>query len=181
MLRENLERVLQIFRDKVVKDAKSNLVKEGKSNTGSLYNSIKGNEIKLTPNSLQMTISMNSYGSFVDQGVQGLKHNNKAPKSPFSFGTGTGEKGGLTKGINEWVASKRFQFRDVKGRFMTYEQTARTIIRSDYLKGIKPTYFMTKAFENNVNDLPRQLTEAFALDAENLMKLTIKENFRTNG
>ena len=181
MLKENLERVLKIFRDKVVDDAKANLVKEGKSNTGSLYNSIQGNEIKLTQNSLQMTIKMNSYGAFVDQGVQGLKHKNKAPNSPFAFGTGTGEKGGLTKGINEWVASKRLQFRDVKGRYMSYQQTAKVIIRSVYLKGIKPTFFMTEAFDKNIKDLPKQLTEAFALDADNLMKLTIKENFRNNG
>jgi hypothetical protein len=64
---------------------------------------------------------------------------------------------------------------------MSYQQTAKVIIRSVYLKGIKPTFFMTEAFDKNIKDLPKQLTEAFALDADNLMKLTIKENFRNNG
>ena len=31
-------------------------------------------------------------------------------------------KGGLTEGINGWLEKKRFQWRDERGRFMSYEQ-----------------------------------------------------------
>ena len=92
--------------------------------------------------------SMDDYGAFQDKGVKGKSSSAKAPNSPFKFGSGTGPKGGLTKGIEKWVRLKGFQFRDkTSGKFMSYQATAFLITRSIFHKGIKPSLFFTKPFE----------------------------------
>ena len=99
--------------------------------------------------------------------------------SGYQFGTGSGKKGGLTKGINEWVQRKQIQFRDRDtGRFMSYDQTARTIIRSIWQKGIKPSMFFTRPFEKYYRRLPKQVTEKYALDMVNLFNTITSENFK---
>jgi len=109
---------------------------------------------------------MEDYGDFVDKGVKGVSSSSKAPKSPYRFGTGTGRRGGLTDGINGWVRRKRFQFRKSNGRFMSYEQTAKTIIRSIWNKGLKATNFLTTPFERAFDRLPNEIIKAYALDVD---------------
>ena len=58
---QNIQELLDDFKDKVVKEAKKNL----KSN-GTLKNSIKG-FVKESPNSIQITFEMEDYGAFVDK------------------------------------------------------------------------------------------------------------------
>ena len=84
----------------------------------------------------------------------------------------------MTKGINQWVQRKKFQFRDKEGKFLSYEQTARTIIRSIWNKGIKPSMFFTKPFEKYYKKLPKEVTEKYALDMVNLFNTITDENFK---
>jgi len=112
---------------------------------------------------------MEDYGAYQDLGVKGKTSSAKAPNSPFKFGSGTGKKGGLTEGIKEWVRKRRFQFKDKKtGRFLSYESTAFLITRGIYNKGIRPSMFFTKPFEAAYKNLPNELVESFALDAQKL-------------
>lgn len=169
----NVEQALEEFKRYVVSQSKANLTRSVKRNSGKLRNSIKG-DVKVMPNSIGIYFEMEDYGQFVDQGVKGKTSSFKSPKSPFRFGTRTGEKGGLTKGIRKWVISKRIQFKDKKGRFISYEQTARTITRSIYNKGLKPTLFFTKPFEKAFAKIPTTITEKYGLDVEDLIKQIIK-------
>jgi hypothetical protein len=172
MNQEELQKELNKFRDLVVKRAKDNLVRQRKITSKTLYNSIKGN-VKAMPNSFSMNFEMAEYGMYQDQGVKGKTSSSKAPKSPFRFGSGTGQSGGLTKGINQWVRKKRFQFNDKKtGKFLSYDSTAFLITRSIYHKGIKPSLFFTKPFEQAYKRLPEDLVEAFGLDAIKLFNTT---------
>ena len=172
MKQSELQIELNKFRDLVVKRAKDNLVRQGKISSKSLYNSIKGN-VKAMPNSFSMTFEMEEHGLYQDQGVKGKKSPAKAPNSPFQFGRGTGEKGGLTKGINKWVRKKQFQFTDRKsGKFLSYDSTAFLISRSIYNKGMSPSLFFTKPFEKAYKRLPSDLVEAFGLDAIKLFNTT---------
>jgi len=118
---------------------------------------------------------MEEYGEFQDKGVKGKSSSSKAPNSPFRFGSGTGKKGGLTNGILEWVKARRFQFKDREsGKFMSYESTAFLITRSIYQKGIKPSFFFSKPFEQGFKKLPNEVIEAYGLDLEKLMKQSLK-------
>ena len=120
---------------------------------------------------------MEQYGIFQDKGVRGKFSSAKAPNSPFKFGSGTGKKGGLTTGIENWVTRKRFQFKDREtGKFLSYKQTAHLISRSIYAKGMKPTEFFSRPFELAFKRLPDDLIEAYGLDLETFLKYTLKNN-----
>lgn len=172
MKKGEVQKLLDDFRDKVIKEAKQGLPRD----TGTLANSLKS-YVKESPNSVQITFQMKGYGWFQDRGVKGVKSGKSL--SGYRFGTGSGESGGLTKGINKWVQRKKFQFRDKEsGRFLSYEQTARTIIRSIWNKGIKPSMFFTKPFEKYYKKLPKEVTEKYALDMVNLFNTITDENFK---
>ena len=165
--KEEVQEAIDKFRKYVVQQSRSNLTKQKKNASKSLYNSIKGVS-KVNPNSISLYFEMEEHGIYQDKGVKGKTSSTKAPNSPFKFGSGTGKKGGLTNGIQKWVKQKRFQFRDEKGRFMSYNSTAFLITRSIYNKGLKPSMFFTKPFEKAFDRLPDELVEAYGLDIEKL-------------
>jgi hypothetical protein len=165
--KEEVQEAIDKFRKYVVQQSRSNLTKQKKNASKSLYNSIKGVS-KVNPNSISLYFEMEEHGIYQDKGVKGKTSSTKAPNSPFKFGSGTGKKGGLTDGIQKWVKQKRFQFRDEQGRFMSYNSTAFLITRSIYNKGLKPSLFFTKPFEKAFDRLPDELVEAYGLDIEKL-------------
>jgi hypothetical protein len=173
---EHTQKTLEKFRDYVIQQSRSNLTKSDKNVSKKLYNEIKGN-VKVSQNSFQLGFEMPIYGQFQDKGVKGKFSSFKAPNSPFKFGTGTGLKGGLTRGIEKWVQAKRFQFKDKKtGKFMSYKNTAFLISRSIYITGIRPSLFFTKPFEAGYKKyIDEDLINQFALDVEDLMQYTLKD------
>jgi hypothetical protein len=165
---------LDKFGKYVVQQSRTNLTKKDKKDKGDLYDSI-GYDLQVGKNSFSLSFKMTDYGQFVDKGVKGKTSSNRAPNSPFRFGTGSGKKGGLTNGIDGWVKRKRIQFKDKKsGKFMSYDSTAYLIRNSIYNKGLKTTNFFTRPFELAFKKLPDELVEAFALDMENLLNYTTK-------
>lgn len=161
--------VLKRFRDYVIQQSRSNLSKSGKNVSKELYNSLNG-EVVTQDNYSIVGFSMADYGMFQDKGVRGASSSDKAPNSPFRFGSGTGKKGGLTKSILEWVKAKRFQFRNKEnGKFMSYEQTGYLISRSIFQKGIKPSLFFTKPFEAGYKKyIDTDLMKAFSQDIDTI-------------
>ena len=172
----NVQKTIEKFRDYVIQQSRSNLSKTGHNNSKSLYNSLKGEIV--TENGFTIVgFQMADYGQFVDLGVKGKTSSNKAPNSPFKFGSGTGRKGGLTQGINKWVKQKGFQFRDRKsGRFLSYDSTAYLITRSIFHKGIKPSLFFTKPFEAGYKKyIDVDLLKAFGQDIETIVDYNLKD------
>ena len=175
---------LQAFNTFVIKEARENLLKGGKYGTNNvtkkLTDSLKATS-KVNPNSIENYIEMADHGKFLDLGVKGKVSSQRAPNSPFKFGSGTGKPGGLTEGIRGWVKARRFQFRKrnadgtSSGKFMSYEQTAQLITRSIYLKGTKPTLFFSKPFAEGFKSLPDELIKAYGLDIESFMKFTLNK------
>lgn len=166
--------ILETFAKRVQQQSKTNLSKSGKKDTGGLYNSISY-DLKTSGRSFSLSFNMEDYGPYIDQGVKGAKNSSIAPDSPFKFGTGTGKKGGLTNAIDGWVRRNKIQFRDRKtGRFLNYKQTSFVITRSIYNRGIEPTNFFSKPFENEFKKLPQELVEAFGLEVTDFMKYTLK-------
>jgi hypothetical protein len=171
-----VEKTIKRFRDYVIQQSRSNLSKSGKNSSKELYNSLKG-EVVTENNYTIVGFQMADYGTFVDLGVKGKTSSNKAPDSPYKFGSGTGKKGGLTKGINQWVKQKGFQFRDRKsGRFLSYDSTAYLITRSIFHKGIKPSLFFTKPFEAGYKKyIDVDLLKAFGQDIETIVDYNLKD------
>ena len=174
---EETREALNKFAKYVVQQSRSNLTRSDKNVSKELYNSI-GYDLTVSKNSFGLDLVMQDYGIFQDKGVKGKTSSAKAPNSPFRFGSGTGKKGGLTNGIDKWVRRRRFQFRDKKGKFMSYQSTAFLITRSIYNKGIKPSLFFTKPFEKAFKGLNEELIQAYALDVQKFMETTIKDNFK---
>jgi hypothetical protein len=166
---------LQAFNKYVIQQARTNLTKGNKNVSKKLYDSLKA-QTKVNPNSIENYIEMEQYGQFLDLGVKGKVSSQRAPNSPFKYGSGSGKKGGLTEGIRGWVKARRFQFKNREtGKFMSYEQTAQLITRSIWTKGTKPTRFFSKPFEDGFKKLPEELVKAYGLDVESFLKFTLKE------
>ena len=174
LTREETDKALSKFVKYVTSQAKANLTRKDKNVTGKLYNSIKGSS-KVSKNSIEVYFEREDYWKFQDLGVKGKTSSRKAPDSPYRFGSGSGQKGGLTNGINQWVKDKRLQFKDKNtGRFLSYESTAFLITRSVYNKGITASKFFSKPFEVGFERLPDELTEAYGLDLEKFLKQQLK-------
>ena len=173
--RTETNKVLSKFSKYVVSQSRANLTRKDKNVKGKLYKSIKG-ETTTSKNSIGIYFEMEDYGEFQDKGVKGVSSSAKAPNSPYRFGSGSGRKGGLTQGINQWVKDRGFQFRDKESaRFMSYEQTAFLITRSIYNKGIEASRFFSKPFEVGFERLPDELVEAYGLDVEKLLKQSLNK------
>lgn len=161
------QKAIDAFREYIIKQARTNLTKSKKNVSKDLYNSIKG-VTKAFPNSIQVQFEMEYYGKFVDKGVSGTE---KKYNTPYSYT----DKRPPRKTLEEWVSKRRFQFRDDKGRFMSYKTMAFLIQRSIYEKGIKPSLFFTKPFEKAFKNLPNELVEAYGLDLEQFLQFTFKK------
>ena len=166
MLNKEVQNELNKFAKYVIQQSRSNLTKGDKNVSKDLYNSL-GYKLEETSNGTRLGFEMDGYGNFVDKGVRGKSSSAKAPNSPYRFGTGSGKKGGLTKGINQWVKRRGIQFRDRKsGRYLSYKSTAFLISRSIYQKGVKPSLFFTKPFNAAFKRLPDELLKAYSVGLE---------------
>ena len=168
-----VKQVLELFGEQVTNRAKDILRKDGKNDTSKLSNSLQV-KVKQSKNSIEFTLLAEDYASFVDKGVKGKTSSFRAPNSPFKFGSGTGKKGGLTDGVTGWVQRKRFQFRNKKGKFLSYKATAFLIARAIYNKGQYPTNFLTEPFNKEFKKLPKQVIEAYGLDMVKLLQTSLK-------
>jgi hypothetical protein len=172
---KNVDEAVNKFGKYVVQQSKSNLTRDKKGG-GDLYNSVSY-KIEKSQDDFLLEFLMEDYGAFVDKGVKGKTSTypeTSAALSKFQYGSGTGPKGGLTKGIAKWVRKKRFQFRDKQGRFMSYDSMTYLISRSIYNKGLKANLFFTKPFEAGIKRLPDELIKSFALDIEDNIILGTK-------
>ncbi len=178
----NVDDVLQAFAQYVVDASKDNLKndvnKYGDNKAGGdLDNSISYTYDK-SKDLFLLDFLMEDYGTFVDKGVRGKTSTypeTQSALSKYQYGSGNFGKGGLTEGINKWMKKKRFQWRDERGRFMSYESMSYIIARSIYNKGLKANLFFTTPFELGLQNLPKQLTDAFSLDIENAIILGSKK------
>lgn len=170
--KQNLKQSLDKFGQDVIKAARQNLTRKNRNVTNALYQSLKFNS-NVSKNSIQFDFEMLDYGQFQDKGVKGATSSQRAPQSPFQFGSGRGKKGGLTKGIKAWVRARGIKFTS-GGRKLTFDATARLITRSIYHKGLKPTNFFSRPFDLAFQRLPEDIAEAYGLDIENFMETSLR-------
>jgi len=167
---ENTEAALQAFKSFVIQQSRSRLSKGGKNVSKQLYNSLKGN-VKQMPNSILVEFEMEDYGIYQDKGVSGTE---KKYNTPFSYTT----KMPPIKPLAQWAKNRNIRLRDKEGKFKkgNYNTIGYLIARSIYKKGIKPTLFFTKPFEQAFKKLPDELIAKFGLDVEDFLAYTLKQD-----
>jgi hypothetical protein len=150
---DNTKKALEKFGKYLVKESRKNLTRKKKNVTSSLYDSLDY-QVKAMPNSFEFDFLMEEYGEWVDKGRKAGKN------PPFSP-------------LRKWVEDRRIQFRDNRGRFQTYDQTAWAVVKSIGKKGIEPSNFYTRPFNLGFQKLPNEVAEAYALDVEEFLDFTI--------
>jgi len=163
---------LEAFKKFVIQQSRSRLSKSKKNNSKKLYDSIDGN-IKVNPNSFSLSFEMEEYGTYQDKGVSGTE---KKYNTPFSYKS----KMPPIKPLADWAKSKNIRLRDAGGKFKkgNYNTIGFLISRSIFRKGIKPSLFFTKPFEQAFKKLPDELIEAYGLDVEELLEFTLNKKGR---
>lgn len=164
------QEALEAFKSFVIQQARTRLSKQRKNVSKGLYDSLKG-KVKEMPNSISVEFEMEEYGLYQDKGVSGTE---KKYNTPYSYKS----KMPPVKPLSEWAKSKNIRLRDEKGKFKkgNYNTIGFLIARSIYRKGIKPSLFFTKPFEQAFKKLPDELTEKFGLDVEDFLAFTLKED-----
>ena len=150
---DNTKKALEKFGKYLVKESRKNLTRKKKNVTSSLYDSLDY-QVKAMPNSFEFDFLMEEYGEWVDKGRKAGKN------PPFSP-------------LRKWVEDRRIQFRDNRGRFQTYDQTAWAVVKSIGKKGIEPSNFYSRPFNLGFQKLPNEVAEAYALDVEEFLEFTI--------
>ena len=161
---------LEAFKNFVIQQSRTRLSKSNKNVSKELYNSLKGN-IKVMPNAIAVEFEMEDYGIFQDKGVSGTE---KKYNTPYSYKS----KMPPVKPLADWAKSRNIRLRDEKGKFKkgNYNTIGFLIARSIYRKGIKPSLFFTKPFEQGFKKLPDELINSFGLDVEDFLAFTLKED-----
>ena len=168
---ENLKEALLEFRNKVVSDARRELKSQNKVSSGKLYNSIQGGPVKTSKNSIEFSIEMEDYGTFVDKGVSGIS---KKYNTPYSYK----DKMPPPNKLDKWIVKKGIAPRDEKGRFIDRKTLQFLIARSIYRNGLKPTLFFTKPFEKHYTKFELDIDRELFKDADDMMRFVIKQNFK---
>ena len=174
MTLEETNKALNKFAKYVIQQARTNLTKGKKNVSNELYKSLDS-DVKIHRNSLSMDMVMDKYGMFQDRGVKGTKSGKSL--SGFSYKSSSNLIGfeAATGTFAKQAKHKRMQPRDKKGRFGSYKTMGFILANSIKKKGIKPSMFFTKPFEQEFKKLPNELIEAYALDLENFINFTTKD------
>ena len=164
------QKILEAFKDFVIQQSRSRLTKGKKNVSKELYNSLNG-FVKVMPNSINVEFEMSDYAMFQDKGVSGTE---KKYNTPFSY---TNKQPPSTPLAN-WAKFRNIRLRDKKGKYIkgSYKTIGFLIARSIKRKGIKPSLFFTKPFEQAFKKLPEELTNTFALDIEDFLAFTLKQD-----
>lgn len=180
----NTKKELENYALNVISKAKSNL--SGSNSSGDLKNSLQYKINDNNPNNLKLDFYAEDYGKFIDQGVQGADPNampkgslaryNKAPMSPYKFGSGNYSGGGsLRGGIDRWVVQKGIpNVRDAKGRFIKRKTMVYLISRSVWNTGIKATKFFQNAVGSENTSISNKLKSASVKDITVELKSILK-------
>jgi hypothetical protein len=191
---QNIERYLNSFGAEVVNKAKKNLKSAGKGG-GNLEKSIHF-EVVSDSQGFSVEFYMANYGAFVDKGVKGAggtiksdksKHKGswggrrhyitwkgKRKDSPYKFGTGTGQKGGMRKGIGSFIRKKGLQPRSEGGQYMTTAGLRIAIMRVLWIKGIHGISFFQKSLMLGMREFDCELLSYVKQDIiDTLNKTTV--------
>lgn len=167
-MRNDIKITLDKFGKSVVQQSRTRLTKNKTNASSSLYDSLSY-KLDVGRNSFSLSFFMNDYGKFIDKGVSGteIKYNTK-----FSYKS----KKPPADIFITWAKIRNIKPRDqITGRFITNKSFGFIMQNHIFKKGIKPTNFFTKSFNQQFDKLPEDIVEAFNLELDDLF------NFSTDG
>lgn len=165
---EHIKEELDKFRKRIITEARKNLTRQKKKASGNLYKNLSSDlEVYRTGN-FMLEFDLSTYGEFVDKGVSGTK---KKYNTPFSYKT----KQPPSSVIEKWIKQRGLKGRGKNGRFIKHKSLAFLIARSIKQKGLKPSLFFTRPFQNEYKKLSDDLVEAFGLDIDEFLKYTLNK------
>jgi len=174
------QEVLEAFKKFVIQQARTRLSKGDKNVSKELYDSLKG-KVKEMPNSILLEFEMEEYGLYQDKGVNPIGM--RIYDSPYQFKHFPSFEGKFAASLSKWAKAKNIRLRDEQGRFtkgnyqtIGYVLAKRIATGQNKNKGIKPSLFFTKPFEQAFKKLPDELVEKFGLDVEDFLAYTLKED-----
>ena len=153
---KELEKELNRFGKYVVQQSRSNLTKQKKNVNKTLYNSI-GYNLKINAEGFNLSFEMEDYGEYQDKGVSGIK---RKFNTPFKYTN----KMPPAKAFDKWGIKKGIAPRAKGGQFEKRKGLDFALARSIYYKGIKPSMFFTKPFEQAFKRLPSELLDSLIKD-----------------
>jgi hypothetical protein len=165
---DNIKSTLDRFARYVIQQSRSNLTKNKKNASKTLYQSL-GYDLKVHNNSFSLFFTMEDYGEYIDKGVSGKK---KKYNTPYQYTN----KMPPAKAFGAWAVRKGIAgVRDKKtGRFIPRKSLQYALARSVYYNGIKPTHFFSRPFGLAFDKLPPEIIEAFKLTNEDFLNYTTK-------
>ncbi len=140
-----VKEILKKFAEDTIAKAKANL--SGRDDTGKLKDSL---EYKIQDT--ELTILMEDYGKFVDEGVSGLK---KKYDTPYKY-----NKMPNIDALSKYAKRKGMK---LSKNATSYKSLGFLIARKLLNEGMKPSYFITKPYEENVKTLARDIANNIKL------------------
>ena len=159
----NTEEILNKFAKRVIQQSRTRLTKSKKNASKDLYNSLRY-DLTTSAAAFILNFFMEEYGIYQDRGVSGKK---RKYNTPFSYK----DKMPPPKALDKWMVRRNIKgTRDAQGRFIKRKSLQYLLARSIYNKGIKPSNFFTKSFEQAFNKLPEDMVKAYRLDLEEFLR-----------
>lgn len=159
----NTEEILNKFAKRVIQQSRTRLTKGKKNASKDLYNSLRY-DLTTSTAAFILNFFMEEYGIYQDRGVSGKK---RKYNTPFSYK----DKMPPPKALDKWMVRRNIKgTRDAQGRFIKRKSLQYLLARSIYNKGIKPSNFFTKSFEQAFDKLPEDMVKAYRLDLEEFLR-----------
>ena len=169
-----LNKALNKFAKDVIKQSRTRLTKQKINASKDLYNSLDYN-LKISPNSFELSFSMEDYGKFINDGVKGAEED-RTKKPKIRLGNKKFEykdKKPPARVFDKWQVKKGIAPRNSGGQFVSRTGLNYAIATSVFKRGIKTTEFFTIPFEQQFKKLPNEIAEAYGLDLVQLLRNTI--------
>ena len=159
----NTEEILNKFAKRVIQQSRTRLTKSKKNASKDLYNSLRY-DLTTSAAAFILNFFMQEYGIYQDRGVSGKK---RKYNTPFSYK----DKMPPPKALDKWMVRRNIKgTRDAQGRFIKRKSLQYLLARSIYNKGIKPSNFFTKSFQQAFDKLPEDMVKAYRLDLEEFLR-----------
>ena len=159
----NTEEILNKFAKRVIQQSRTRLTKSKKNASKDLYNSLRY-DLTTSAAAFILNFFMQEYGIYQDRGVSGKK---RKYNTPFSYK----DKMPPPKALDKWMVRRNIKgTRDAQGKFIKRKSLQYLLARSIYNKGIKPSNFFTKSFEQAFDKLPEDMVKAYRLDLEEFLR-----------
>ena len=103
---------------------------------------------------------------YQDKGVSGTK-------TKYNTKYGYTNKKPPASAFDKWSIRRGLAGRDSAGRFTGRKSLQFALANHIFRHGIRPSLFFTKAFDKEFRELPEEVVEAYGLDVERFMEITL--------